>query len=139
MQLLCAITDWEKRTAERGKAAGNQITSRMVVAGDNWNYVYGLQSGTEAANIIGQAFYTSIRILLWAIAYRLDIVNRKGAAQRVVDAINARAKTKFQLPEDPAQWEAFGKRIDDQLGTSYGRSYPPKVMKTFFGANEVEE
>lgn len=141
MQLLCPITEWKTERVQRGRAAGKDVASRMVVAADNWNWCIGTQrGGKDDAIIVGEKFMPSMRIL---IKHFFGDRQFYGALDRVVGALAQ--LTGIDAPERKpmpklADWESYGTLLDDTYGTSYGRemSHPPQVLKRLFGKEEKE-
>jgi hypothetical protein len=138
MQLLCALTDWQTSEVKRGRAKGNSVTSRCVVAADNWSWIVGTQrGGKEDSNIVGESFHGNIR-LLFSYLQESEDHDAEDAAGKIVAALEARVGVKVARKEGEPLAE-YGRRIDLQLGTSYMREHPPKVLKTVFKATEEEE
>lgn len=138
MQLLCAITDWETNEAKRGRAKGNSITSRTVVAGDNWNWCVGTQrGGKDDSTIVGEQFIGCMRQLLPHFEGR-DGFDAQDTANRIVAALEKATGTKItRIKDEPL--DKLGGRIDDDLGTSYMREHPPQVLKRIFRVSEAED
>lgn len=61
MHLLTPIGDFASRTATRGRGKGNTITTRPVIAVDNWNYIVGDQK--DDGTIVADRFCGSLRHL----------------------------------------------------------------------------
>ena len=133
MELLCPISNWDTAVCSRGQAKGNTVSSRTVVAADNWNWVTGTQRGLkDDGPITGEKFYGNMVLLLGS----LD--GNKDAILSVINALSVRLGKKIEYPASFSgeSLEKFAKRIDDEHGTSYMREYPPKVYKQIFKMDE---
>ena len=142
MQLLCSITDWQDAEATVGKAKGNKTRIRTVVAADLWNWCIGTQrGGSEDSPIASYAFVGSIRMLFNYVEKHYEITAADNAANSVHAALIKYTGTKVNVRSNGESLDAFGKRIDDALQTSYSRdsSYPPKVLKRIFKVEEADK
>ena len=139
MKLLCAITDWKTEKAQRGRAVGKEITSRKVVAFDNWNIVIGTQRGDENGNIVGERFVPSMRLLLDDLSRNEYKQSMPSVAGKIASALEKLTGNK--APEISNDWRDYGKKLDDVFKTSFGRdtNYPPQVIKRIFGITATEE
>lgn len=137
MILLCGLSEWETNTATRGRGKGNVITSRPVVAADNWNFVLGTQRQKPGMKddeglISGESFYPCMRMLMPAVG--LD------GTQRICAALTKLTGETLPAPTDDLA--IFGKKIDDQLGTSYFRfngNAKPDVIERIFKQEDAGE
>jgi len=62
MQFICPITEWIEKTAQRGKAVGNKVIFRYVVAVDNYNWIIALQN-KNSPQLVGQKFFSGMENL----------------------------------------------------------------------------
>lgn len=140
MLLLCPLSDWITQKRQRGRAAGKPITSRIVLAADNWNWLVGIQRGNENSNIVGEQFFGNMKTLLSSLLSRSDI--KADYVARIVAILEA--KTGIKAPDMPRTKDfnslsKYGKLLDDCFGTSFMREHPPQVLKRIFKASAEEE
>jgi hypothetical protein len=159
MQFLCHITDWDKRTVERGRAAGNEITTRTVIAADNWNWLIGLETQGKP-QIIGQKFYGGFSTLLPALYQEKVDVNI--VSKRVIAELSLRTGIAFDADKvtvtmpakspvttrcgsgkaiDPVEnsWAILGRKIDVHFDVIFnGPVHPPTIIKRIFKAVESD-
>lgn len=154
MKLFCGLTEWQSLENTVGKYKGGICISRKVLALDNWNWVLGTQrGGKDEDNITGEKYFSSFKtlfyflfnnnnknsedeeVLSFKVSFTKDILNI------IVEKLKSLThKTYPVIPEVFTEGilMEYGKKLDDLYGTSFGKEYPPKVMKTLFGVEEKE-
>lgn len=76
-KLLFPLTEWNERTATRGRGSGNLIRERFVVAMDNRTFILGTQTKNESSNIIGFKFASKIHQFITMASYESGTDKRK--------------------------------------------------------------
>lgn len=145
MKVLCPLTDWQTTKAERGKATGNDVTTRLVISADNWNWFIGLgrQAKDGEETVVGQKAYPSMRLLLGRLKTMGDEINFNTAvnsiAKALADKTGIAAPVIPELPNQKAS-EAFGATLDKRYNTAmvFRDSLPPDVMKRIFKSDEAD-
>lgn len=144
MKILCVLTDWQTETVEKGKYKGQESRFRYVVCADNWNWFLATQSKDENGIPASIAFVGSMRLLMGLLSEKADFCGFKinSAVQKIAETLQKMTGKQVAIPVgtlSKEQLEIFGKILDDQMGLSFFKEYPPKVMKAVWGTEEKED
>ena len=138
MQTLCPITDWQESEVTRGRGKGNKNTTRVSIAGDNWNWMTCLEKQGSTQPPIGQQFFGSIRLL----ALGIEGFDLAEVLPKVAKSLSERTGTVIEIPDckTKADWVAFAVKIDATFGTSYAKAGNdgPQIYRRIFKDEEKE-
>lgn len=146
MQTLCEITDWTTSTVERGRGTGNEITTRSVIAADNWNWIVGIEKKStdpkKPNTVVGQTFHGSIRLLAAHFA-KEQPGSLTSLLPNIARALTNQTGTAINVPIccTDGEWINFAKMIDRTFDCSYAqmdREYPPTIYKRIFKVEDEE-
>ena len=139
MELFIPLTPFQTKTAERGKASGNQVTTRFVLAADNWNWAFGYQKANESGDLVGQSFFGSMRQMLFFLS-KIDGLSIQTVVANVVKEFENRTGKVGPVVNDHSllNLDQLGQNIDLIFGTSYfifdgtGTGRKPMVLERIF-------
>lgn len=130
MKILCPLSNWQERIAERGRGAGKRIRQRYILAADKWTWIVGVQTGDGTKPVVCEKFYGNMKCLISSLDPNIVPI--------IIAALCKALKKNVEMPDskNPA---VIGKWIDDNFNTSFLREYPPKVFQSIFKTDDDGE
>jgi hypothetical protein len=136
--ILCGLTPWATYTTERGRGAGNQVTNRLVVACDKYNWIIG-QQAEGADSLTGGMFYPSFRLLLKCMVDYCPGVNKAEAVQAINQALAEKLGMTPVAVDMGQSVTDIGLSFDNYYKVSIHRHGGAEVRKRLFGVAVEEE